>query len=68
MANGEWQPAKRSALQVGYEEASINFTCPCSDGDEIFLSGDDAPVTCSACGRTWRYLTQLQVKQEEAES
>lgn len=59
---GEWSLAKRSELAIGYEEASINFTCPCPDGDEIFLSGSDTPVTCSSCGRTWRYVTQLQLR------
>lgn len=57
----EWTLAKRRDLTVLYEEAEISFTCVCPEHHEIFVS--DEPVTCSACGRIWRYVVQLQVKE-----
>ena len=58
----EWTPADRRKLTIGYEDATINFTCPC--GNDVFLSGDEGPVRCD-CGRAWRYVTQLQIANAE---
>ena len=62
--DSKWKPVDRQTLAIGYEEAAINFTCPC--GNEIYV--DDEPVTCADCGRSWRYVTQLQVKQDGAQA